>query len=160
MIELILITYLALLATVLWHELGHVPQKLKIVQWFPWPEAHAFNAKYRFGGLILNFVGLFFVYLYKPEMYFLLLFGLFNWLHLILYSIFGSINLEIKYPKWMKGNIILDDVPNKYAIIFIPFGIAIFWIFREFYIPILLNNWFALMLTGYIVFKSIGELRK
>lgn len=158
-LNLILITYGALLATIIWHELGHFPKKLRMVQWFPWPEANAIDARYRYGGLILNILALFLIFKYQPQNQFLLLFGLFNWVHFILYSIFGSINLEIKYPKWMIGEVVFDDVPNKLAIIFIPLGIVVFWFLKGFYLPILLGNWFAIMLVGYILLKSIKDTR-
>lgn len=137
--------YLALLATVLVHEFGHRGKKIIIVRWFPWVEGKSLEAKYQYGGLVANFIAALIIYLWKPESLFLQLFGFFNMVHLILYLIFGSFNKEIDYPPRMWKYVVFDDVENDYWFIFVPLGFLIFWYFKGYYLPVIINIFGGLM---------------
>lgn len=132
--------YVAMLATVLVHEFGHQGKKIRIMKWFPWIEGAAFDAKYWWGGLAVNFTMALTIYLIKPENIFLQLFGFMNWLHFVLYSILGSINYEPKVPPSLWKYFVFDDIENdKYGVIMISFGILAFLFFNSYYIPLLIN---------------------
>lgn len=131
--------YLAMLATVIVHEFGHQGKSIKIVRWFPWVEGASYEAKYQFGGLIVNFLAGYIIFLIKPENLFLQLFGFLNWLHFSLYAIFGSFNYEPKVPQHLWKYWVFDDVPNNFWYIWVPLGIINFWLFKSYYIPLILS---------------------
>ena len=140
MITLLIWIYLAMLATVLVHEFGHQGKRIRIERWFPWVEGAAYDAKYWWGGLAVNFTMSVLIYSIKPEHIFLQLFGFMNWLHFILYSIFGSINYEPKVPPHLWKYFIFDDIENgKHGMMMILFGIITFFLFKSYYIPLILN---------------------
>lgn len=141
-LTLIIIAYLAALATIYWHELGHFGKKIRIT-YFPLPVGASMQAKFRYGGLIANFAALYLIYKYQPQNIFLQLFGLFNFIHFVLYTIFGSINREIdesKVPANMYKYIVFDDIPNRLWYIFVPIGIYVFIKFKSYYIPLLVST--------------------
>lgn len=139
------IMYLAMLATVYWHEFGHFGDRTKIDKWFPWIQGRCENVKYQYGGLAANFVGLYLIFYLKPENLFLQLFGFFNWMHFILYTICGSFNHEIDWPQHMWDKVVFDDIPNKYFFVFIPLGVVTFWLFKDFYFQIIVDAFRAVI---------------
>ena len=143
-LELLLWLYAAMVATVFVHEFGHQGKQIKIVKWFPWVEGASIEAKYQFGGLIVNFIMGATIFWLNPDNIFLQLFGFLNWLHFSLYTIFGSFNYEPKVPQHLWKYFVFDDVPNSAAVIAVPLGIFNFIIFKSYYIPLIIN-----------IFKSI-----
>ena len=131
--------YLAMVATVIVHEIGHQGKQIKIARWFPWVEGASMEAKYRYGGLIVNFVLGYLIFTIKPENIFLQLFGLLNWLHFSLYSIFGSFNYEPNIAPRFWRYWVFDDVPNEKAILFVSFGIINFLLFKTYYLGVLVS---------------------
>ena len=131
--------YLAMVATVLVHEIGHQGKQIKIVRWFPWVEGASMEAKYRYGGLIVNFVLGYLIFTIKPENIFLQLFGLLNWLHFSLYSIFGSFNYEPNIAPRFWRYWVFDDVPNSMFWLFVPLGIINFLLFQPYYFPLIFD---------------------
>lgn len=138
-IELLIWFYAAMVATVFVHEIGHQGKRINIVKWFPWVEGASIEAKYQYGGLIVNFTMGFLVFMLKPDNLFLQLFGFMNWLHFSLYTIFGSFNYEPKVPPRLWKYFVFDDVPNKYFFIAIPLGILNFFLFKSYYVPLIIN---------------------
>lgn len=139
MITLLIWIYLAMLATVLVHEFGHQGKRIRIERWFPWVEGAAYDAKYRYGGLAVNLFFGWLIFYLKPEHIFLQLFGIMNWLHFTLYTIFGSFNYEPKVPQNLWRYFIFDDIPNNTWYISVPLGILNFILFKSYYIPLILN---------------------
>ena len=136
LIPTLIVAYAALLATVIWHEFGHMG-KMHIVRYFPIPVGFSEAAKFRYGGLIANFIATVLIFNIRPENFFLQLFGLFNWVHFVLYTILGSFNREPRVPKSMWRYYVFDDVPNKLWYRFVPLGILVFFMFKDFYLLIL-----------------------
>lgn len=147
----LILLYLAILVVVILHEIGHKPRRLElsprginITRWFPFPEAAAMSADYRLGGLAVNFLLLYLIFHFKPELLFLQLIGLVSWIHFVLYTMLGSFNKELPESVIRRNPAILkfwifDDVPNSMAWLFVPLSIITFWLFKNYYIPILIN---------------------
>jgi len=137
--------YLAFLVVVILHEFGHRPTLgIKVVRWFPLPEMASMSSYYRLGGLVVNFLILWAVFYFKPETFFLQLAGLVSWLHFITYVIFGSFNKELSekviknHPSLLR-TYVFDDVPNESWWFFVSAGIITFYLFKAYYLPILLG---------------------
>lgn len=126
--------FLALLATVFIHELGHLGKEIKFTRFFPIPIAQSNHSPFRYGGLIANALTAYIIFLWKPELLFLKLLGLVSWIYVIMYCFWGSFNEEIKWPRWMWPFVVFDDIPNKYWFIFVPAGIALFLLFKGYYL--------------------------
>lgn len=131
--------YLAMVATVFVHEMGHQGKQIRIVKWFPWVEGASIEAKYRYGGLIVNFLFGLLIFIIQPEHIFLRLFGLMNWLHFSLYSIFGSFNYEPKVPQHLWKYFVFDDVPNEAKFLWVPLGTINFILFKTYYLGVLVS---------------------
>lgn len=137
--------YIAALIVVYLHEIGHGPTGgIRVIRYFPFPEMAAMASVFRLGGLLLNFLLLLIVYLYKPQLLLFQLVGLVSFIHFVLYTFFGSFNRELSESFIRKNPIVLkhyifDDVPNKYAYIFIPISIITFMYFKSYYVPILIG---------------------
>lgn len=138
-IELIIWFYVAMLLTVIAHELGHIGKRIKILRWFPWVEGASYEVRFPYGGLAVNFgIGLA-VFLMQPEHIFWQILGFLNWAHFSLYAIFGSFNHEPKVPRYLWKYFIFDDVPNKLWYIFVPMGIFNFILYKDYYLPLMLD---------------------
>lgn len=139
-IELLFWIYAAMLLTVLVHEIGHMGKRIKIMRWFPWIEGASFEARFWWGGLAANFASALVVFTMQPEHIFWQLFGFLNWVHFILYSIFGSFNYEPKVPPSMWKYFVFDDINNKaHGPIMVPLGILTFFLFKGYYLPLIVN---------------------
>lgn len=138
-IEILFWFYLAMLSTVFVHEIGHQGKRIRIERWFPWVEGASFEAKYQFGGLTVNFIMGWLIFILRPEHIFLQLFGFLNWFHFTLYAIFGSFNYEPKVPSHLWRYFIFDDVPNEQKIFWVPAGIFNFLLFQTYYVPLIVN---------------------
>ena len=127
----LILTLLALLLTLYAHELGHFGKRIE----FGLPYgARSVQARFRYGGLVVNGLIAFLVFYFKPENLFLQLFGLFNFLHFTLYLILGSFNNErLGYLKLKT----FDDVENKYGFITIPVALLFFYYFGSYYLEII-----------------------
>lgn len=139
LIETLFWFYLAMLATVIVHEIGHQGKQIKIVRWFPWVEGASIEARYRYGGLVVNFIFGYLIFTMRPEHIFLQLFGLLNWLHFSLYAIFGSFNYEPKVPQHLWKYFVFDDVPNSKASLFVGLGVINFLMFKIYYLGVLVS---------------------
>lgn len=127
----IIALYLILLGVILYHEIGHLPRKIQTR--FPWPSADAIDARFRYGGLILNITAAILVFKYQPQNILFQAFGLFNFLHFVMYSFLGSIMPE---PKNILPWTVQDDIPNKLAWLFIPIGILTLFLLGGYYATI------------------------
>lgn len=141
MIIKILMLYVALMVATYIHELGHIPKRIVFKKWhgIPLPLASAMSAKSRYGGLMATATIFLVVYFLRPQMVFLQLLGAVAFFHFVLYTFFGSFNHEPKIPKILWKYYIFDDIPNKYAYIFIPMSIITFLYFKSYYLPIVIN---------------------
>ena len=136
-----------MVATVFVHEIGHQGKRIRIRRWFPWVEGAAYDAKYWWGGLAVNFAMAFFIYSIKPEHVFLQLFGFMNWIHFVLYSIFGSINHEPKIPPSLWKYFVFDDIENdRHGMMMILFGTLTFFLFQGYYIPLIIKIFSSVIL--------------
>ena len=136
MIIELLMAWIALIVTLLAHEVGHLPSSIKLEKLSILPSLSARQANWRYGGLVVNISLAYLVFKHKPENMFFLLVGFFSWVHFTLYAILGSFNYEPKISKALWDVWVFDDVPNKYWYIFIPLGVIAFMLFKDFYIPI------------------------
>lgn len=123
------------------HELGHIPRKIvfKKLWGIPIPLASSFSSRSRYGGLLATATLFLVVYFLHPKATILQLTGAVAFLHFCLYIFFGSFNHEPRYPKWMLKYVVLDDVPNRLWYIFIPLSIITFLVFKNYYLPIIIN---------------------
>jgi len=122
--------YVLLVMTILWHELGHGSKHIRVVKYFPFPSAAAYDARFRYGGLLLNFSAAFLIFWVHPQNVLLLAFGLLNFLHVTSYLLLGSVMPE---PKKIFVHTVQDDVPNSLNWLFIPAGISIIYYLGSFY---------------------------
>lgn len=130
----IVLLYLAMIITVYLHEVGHFGKTIKIVKWLPIPVGASMSARFRYGGLAMNALVMYLIFKLNPANILMLALGLFNFIHLTLYSIFGSINHEVTYPKSLWKYAVFDDVPNELWFIFIPLGLFMIYLFGPFYL--------------------------
>ena len=138
-LETLIWFYAAMLATVMVHEIGHQGKRINIVKWFPWVEGASIEAKYRYGGLIVNATMAAIIFYIQPEHIFWQLFGFMNWIHFSLYAVFGSFNYEPKVPPHLWKYFVFDDVPNDKWVLFTSIGIINFWLFKSYYTPLIIN---------------------
>jgi len=120
------------------HEFGHFPKRIiwkKAFGLIPYSAA-AMQAKYRLGGIIVNVLLFVLVYYFKPEQLLLQFVGLVSWLHFIVYAIAGSIIPEPKLGS-MNNKYVYDDIPNKFAMVFIGIAIFVLIYFQDYYFNIL-----------------------
>lgn len=137
-IETIIQLYAALLVVITVHELGHFPEKIRF-KFGILPYAAAIRAKYRLGGLMANIIMFVGIYLWQPENIFLQYVGMISWIHFMLYAVFGSIIPEPDESQVNVNTYVFDDVPNKYAAIFIGLAIASFLLLKDMYLTLLLG---------------------
>ena len=124
----LILAILALLFTLYVHELGHAGRKIEFG--FPFG-VRSIQARFRYGGLVVNGLIAFLVFYFKPENLLLQLFGLMNFLHFTLYLILGSFNNErLGYLKFKT----FDDVENKYWYIAVPVALFFFYYFGNYYL--------------------------
>ena len=134
---ILIMIYAAWLVSIILHETGHLG-KMRIVRWLP-PEGTSLNAQSRWGGLLVTFAIMFIIFTLKPESIFLQILGLFNFMYLLVYLIWGSFNYEPQIPKSLQRFFIIDDIPNELWWIAVPIGIAVFYYFRVYYLNILMQ---------------------
>ena len=121
--------YAAIIIVSIIHEIGHVG-KIQIRYKFPFPQMQANNARFRYGGLIVNTItGLAILY-FKPNTEFLQIIGLVSAVYVILYLILGSIIPD-------KTGKTVDDVPNDNIVLNFAIAGLLILIFREYYIEII-----------------------
>jgi len=121
------------------HEVGHFGDSIRITKVLPYPKMYSFQSRTRYGGLIVNAIIFYAVFVYQPENVFLQTVGLVSWAHFVIYTILGSFNQEIKVPKMLWDVWVFDDVPNELWWIFVPLGVGALVYFKDFYIPIVIN---------------------
>ena len=131
----VILLYLALLVVTFIHETGH-GGTIKIKRFFPLPEAQSNNAKYRYGGLIVNGLTAAIIMYLKPESTFLQMIGALSFLYVILYLIFGSILPEPSENALLPKGFAIDDVPNKKAPIAIPIAIILYLLMHSYYLEV------------------------
>lgn len=110
--------YGALLIVIVLHELGHIPEKIKIKLGII-PNAVAIRASSRIGGLLVNILLFSAIFYFKPESLFLNLIGIIALTHFVLYSVLGSILPEANPNKVNIKTYVFDDVPNEHGAWFI-----------------------------------------
>ena len=130
--------YVAVYAFIILHELGHVPERIKM-KWGLIPNAVAVRAKYRLGGLIINVLVFSLVFYFKPEILILQLVGLIAWAHFIIYSILGSVIPEPKPSQVNTNTYVFDDVPNEYAAWFISAALIVLFLMKDYYFNIVMG---------------------
>jgi len=120
------------------HELGHfgTPRWKKLFGIIPY-SAYSYEGKYRAGGLIANFIMFFFVAKYSPSLVLLQYVGLVAWVHFIFYMIIGSIVPELREEDVNVRTYVFDDVPNGTWWLNIAFAIWTYFMFNDYYVPIL-----------------------
>jgi hypothetical protein len=148
--------WIAIVIVVTLHEIGHIPKRIKFY-WNIIPSAYADSASWREGGLFVNVLLFYLVYVNQPENVLLQLVGLLAWMHFILYAIVGSIVPEPKDDKrgfsywdrnsngrWDLGEpfvnlrtYVFDDVDNGKWYLWIPAAIGSYILFSPYYLPIL-----------------------
>lgn len=131
--------YAAIVAMVYVHELGHFGRRIRITQWLPFPVGQSNETKFRYGGLIANFLVALIISVWQPDSLFLQMFGLANWLHVIIYCFWGSFNKEYQWPRRLWKYVVFDDIPNELWWMFVPLGFLTMWIMRWCYFPIIGN---------------------
>ena len=135
------ILYAAMVVSVYWHELGHQGKKIVITKWFPWVEGYSKQARYRYGGLLLNLLAALTIFYYTPQTSFLLLFGFMNWLTFVLYTILGSFNKEpteryIRNHQSMISKFVFDDIENRYWLLSVSAGVIVYVLMKNYYLGV------------------------
>ena len=135
MIEIILMLMGACIINIYLHELGRGGDNIRVQNF----SITSSNKKYRYGGILLNFLTAYVIYYIKPELLFIQIIGLIAWKYTVYYLFLGLI--KDKTPLIFKKYAVFNEITKKQAIFAIPLIILSFIIFKDYYYPILINIW-------------------
>lgn len=137
---------LILLETII-HEIGHLPTAgIRVIKYFPFPEMASISALSRTGGLIINTLIAVGIAIWRPENIYIQLFGLINFVHVVIYFCVGSFNFEPKIPNNLIPFTVFDDVDNKLRWIFVPAAIILLVMYGTYYVSVAQNIWAAIVI--------------
>jgi len=90
----------------------------------------------RYGGLAINYAAAYYIAQMANPSFFIILIGVFSFIHFILYTTLGCYNQEVYVVNGVKAQV-YDDVPNSMKYLFLPIAVFVFlqlWSFYQQYL--------------------------
>lgn len=119
------------------HELGHLPRTLKLVFWGPFPKLAAMHASFRLGGPLVNVLLAAIIAQTHQTNPWVTAIGLVAFVHILLYTLLGSLLPEPPPHTVDVRTHIFDDFDNRHAGWFLTGALALFLWLWPFYGPLL-----------------------